>query len=58
MLGRRRDRVAVIPAEEDGGAAVDGGDVEAGRRVALGGGALAEVGDRDALLLQQPLVRN
>lgn len=41
-----RDGVAIVAAEEDGGAAMDRGDVERRGDVALRGAALSEVGDR------------
>ena len=47
LLAGLGDRVAVVLAEEDHGQLVDGGEVHGLVEVALRGGALAEVDDRD-----------
>ena len=47
LLAGLGDGVAVVLAEEDHGQLVDGGEVERLVKVALGGGALAEVDDGD-----------
>ena len=53
VVGVRGDGVPVVPAEEDGGAAVDRRDVQCRGDVALGGAALAEIGDGAALLFHE-----
>src|SRR5436853_115527 len=52
---RRRDRPLVVVAEENDGGAHDGGEVRAFVERALGGGSVAEVGDRARLLAAQLL---
>mmetsp|Transcript_511 Transcript_511/g.1127 ORF Transcript_511/g.1127 Transcript_511/m.1127 type:complete len:254 (-) Transcript_511:445-1206(-) len=53
VVGVRRDGVAVVAAKEEGRAAVHRSDVERRGDVALLRAALAEVGDRTPLLLEQ-----